>query len=318
MIKKLISIVVPVYNVEKYVSKCIESILMQDYVNFELLLVDDGSTDKSGLICEKYKKQDKRIRIFHKENGGLSDARNYGIDRAKGELITFIDSDDTIKTNYLTLLIKALNEEQADIVQANMYTSQSKIKEENRSKRVYSGEEAFEQLMMFKDVKVYAWAKLYRISLFKENKLKYPIGKIMEDSFTTFKLLLNSNRVVCLNDKLYFYRQRNDSIMNRSFNRKNLDLLQAPNEISLYLESNNFEDEKAFLDYYSVRIDCNIYNNIIASNIYNNSDLIEIRRNLINRLKKYKKESLDIKYQIMLIGITRFTWIYNKLIRLLR
>ena len=226
--KPIISVIVPVYNVEKYVSKCLDSILKQTLKDIEIIVVDDGSTDNSGSICDRYAEQDKRIRVFHKENGGLSSARNYGIDRAKGEYIGFIDSDDYIEDDMYEVLFDLILKFDADISMCAIYYVYPKTvinKSTDNEIFVVSNEEAIKIVLEAKINTVNAVNKLYRKELF--NQVKYPIGKIAEDAFVIVKLLQQCNRVAITTEKKYYYIHRSDSITTSRFNPKDCDTIEA-------------------------------------------------------------------------------------------
>lgn len=237
-----ISVIVPIYNVEKYLGKCIESIINQTYSNLEIILVDDGSPDNCGDICDYYASKDRRIKVIHKENGGLSDARNAGLDFAKGEYINFIDSDDYINKGFYEVLINLVISNNADIAQCaflkvyeNDNTNTNPLVNEKIT--VLNNIEALNNL--FNDYYVttsVVWNKLYRKELFTE--IRFPKGKIHEDEFTTFKVLFKSKKVVTTSKPLYYYLQRSNSIMGENFNVKRLDFLEAySSQISFYNEN---------------------------------------------------------------------------------
>lgn len=236
----MISIIVPIYKVEKYLERCIESIRKQTYSNFEIILVDDGSPDSCPYICDEYAKKDKRIVVIHKKNGGLSDARNAGIKIAKGEYISFIDSDDYIHQDMYECLLNILIENKADIAVCDavkVYDENCVVKDEGKSRiHVYTGTHAVENIF---DAELYlrsvvAWGKLYRKSLFDD--VRYPKGKINEDEFTTYRLFYKSDRVVYIDKKYYFYFQRKDSIMGSKQKRISDDCLEAYEEMGDYFE----------------------------------------------------------------------------------
>lgn len=212
----LISIIVPVYNVEQYLPRCIESLICQTYHNIEIILIDDGSPDKSGEICDEYARHDKRIVVIHKENGGLSDARNRGLDIAKGDYIMFVDSDDWIEENSCETLCQLVLEYDADIVVFGLNTVFSSGKT-TRSKKGLTGLVNKNMCMKFLMYNVsqggvfnYAWNKLYSSQLFKD--LRFPIGRLAEDQDTTYKLIHKSQRIYVTNQALYNYYQRDGSI----------------------------------------------------------------------------------------------------------
>ena len=229
----LISVIVPVYKVEDYLERCIDSILRQTYNSLEIILVDDGSPDRCGEICDEYAKKDSRIRVIHKENGGLSDARNVALDICKGEYISFIDSDDYISDDYFEYLYKLIIEEEADISVCGV----NKFSEDNEPKNVVNNEEVIilnkidgYRAMYYQRLFDHsAWAKLYKSSLFKG--IRYPKGRLYEDAFTTYKVLDNSKKIVIGNKKNYYYLIRESSIMNMKFNIRNMDAIDATDEI---------------------------------------------------------------------------------------
>ena len=211
----LISIVVPIYKVEKYINKCIESILNQTYKNLEIILVDDGSPDNCGKIADEYAKKDNRIKVIHKQNGGLSDARNAGIDIAKGKYIGFVDSDDYIEKDMYEYLINLINENNTDISICDFkYIYEDETVKRNKEQKVQNitlnKKEALIELLGNK-IGNYAWNKLYKAELFKE--VRYPVGRKMEDYGTTYKLFDLSNRISLGSENKYNYLQRNDSIL---------------------------------------------------------------------------------------------------------
>lgn len=234
MTGELISVVVPIYKVEKYLPTCIESIIKQSYENLELILVDDGSPDLCPSICEKYKQVDSRIKVIHKKNGGLSDARNAGLKIAKGKWITFIDSDDYVGIDFLKELYGAAVLNEADISICDYSTVLDNKVQEKRNSSVLelSNVECLESMYHpeVHGMEFVAWGKLYSTTLFKKNSIEYPIGKIHEDIFTTYKLIYAASKIVFSNYIGYFYRIRKDSIMTSEFNLKRLAVLDAREE----------------------------------------------------------------------------------------
>lgn len=224
---ELISVIVPVYNVEKYIDKCISSIVKQTYENIEVILVDDGSTDSSGRLCDGWLEKDGRIKVFHKVNGGLSDARNFGIDKAKGNYISFIDSDDYINQNLYEKLYNALIKKEADMAICNYDFVDEKGNILNENPNVLKNEtisqiECYQKLIIdYNFYYVTAVNKLYKKALFKD--LRFPAGKIHEDEFIIHHLIEKCRRVTIIEDVLYYYVQREDSIMNSNFNLKRFD-----------------------------------------------------------------------------------------------
>lgn len=235
----LISIIVPIYNVEKYLNRCIESIVNQTYKNLEIILVDDGSPDNCPQICDEWKEKDNRIVVIHKENGGLSDARNAGLNIAQGEYIAFVDSDDWIDKNYLFILYKAVDEKDADLSVCNLkmvYESQENIKDTDET--VYelqdiTHEQAMYDILHGQGIRAVAWNKLYKRNLIIEERFKK--GKIHEDEFFTYKIVDKANKIIYIDVPLYNYFQRKNSIMS-TVSIKHLDFLEALNERLFFIE----------------------------------------------------------------------------------
>ena len=223
-----ISVIVPVYNVEQYLERCVDSIINQTYKNLEIILVNDGSTDNSGQLCDELAKRDSRIKVIHKENGGLSDARNVGIDVAEAELIGFIDSDDYIDEDMYELLINNLKAANADLSMCGHYDVYNNVPESqvsDKKKWELSPQEAIKMVMEAKILSVTAVNKLYKKSLFSE--LKFEIGKIAEDAFIMIKLLDKCNKIVATNEKKYYYVHRENSITTQKFSLKFLNVIEA-------------------------------------------------------------------------------------------
>lgn len=248
--KKLLSVVVPVYNVEKYLDRCIKSIINQTYKNLEIILVDDGSVDASGKICDKYAFKDKRINVIHKENEGLSEARNTGIKLSKGNYITFVDSDDYIDERMYEILINDLEKYDVDIASCDYlrivdYSKKAKISSEVL---IYSKEEALIKLLRNEEYKDYAWNKIYKKKLF--DGVLYPKGRVQEDVATTYKLILNANSVSYNKSKLYFYLKRKGSILDTWNSKNELDLYTNALERYQFIEKimgNLLDNNKYFL-----------------------------------------------------------------------
>lgn len=221
----LISIIVPCYKVEKYLPKCIDSIINQSYKNLEIILVDDGSPDNCGKICDNYALNDNRIKVIHKNNGGLSDARNVAINIAKGEYLTFIDSDDYVSSNYIMHLfqIAKQNDCQISVVQPLIFKEENSpaIHPIKSQIEVLTPLEAIKSMFYQRKFETSAWGKLYHKSLF-ETGIRYPKGLLFEDNPVTFRLLYQSNKVVISNQKLYFYLIRTNSIEGSFFDENKI------------------------------------------------------------------------------------------------
>lgn len=242
-----VSVIVPIYNVEEYLPKCVLSIQNQSYGNLEIILVDDGSPDKCGDICEEYKLKDERIKVVHKPNGGLSDARNAGMEVATGEYYVFIDSDDYIHPQMIEKLIEARDKTGADIVVSGLkYVGENENVDYETIGNVHITEIVSDEdrILYFYEKKyvefVVAWNKLYPADYFEN--IKYPKGKIHEDEFTTYKLLEKADKIAFIDIPLYFYVQRKNSITGTGFNIKRLLVLDALEEkINHYLDLKKYK-----------------------------------------------------------------------------
>ncbi len=223
----LISVIVPVYNVEQYIERCVDSILCQTYSNLEIILVDDGSLDKCGEICDRYAKQDSRIRVIHKINGGLSDARNVALDMVTGEYIGFVDSDDWITPDMFEYLYNGIVNGKADISVCN-YISAWKYKyillHGYYKDIVYTSQEALKELFS-EHLENFAWNKLFKRELWMD--VRYPKGKNFEDILTTYKLFERANRIAVLREGKYFYERRDDSISGKKNHANRFHIYQA-------------------------------------------------------------------------------------------
>ena len=254
--KDKISVIVPVYNVQDYVSKCIESILQQTYRNLEIILVDDGSKDGSGKVCDDFKTKDERIVVIHKENGGLSDARNCGMNAATGSCIAFIDSDDYIREDMLEILMDRMINDSSDMAFCNfLYVDEqgNNIPERNAyfpvSDGVFTPDEIYMQTAQEHFAPYTASTnKLYKRELLKD--ISFPVGKTVEDAFIAHIIVGRCQKISGISLPLYCYMQRNDSIMNKSFNLSRLDGVEAFGQRALYA----LEHDALVLSVFSMRL----------------------------------------------------------------
>ena len=227
----MISIIVPVYKVEPYLHQCLDSILNQTYRDFELLLIDDGSPDKCGEICEEYSNIDSRIRVFHKKNGGLSASRNFGIREAKGEYIGFVDSDDWIEPNMYEILLQRLEECSADVSACGIRREYAKKKIDcNIQKGILSGREAI-RVLVYESSTV--WNMLFRKKCWAG--VQFPDGRLYEDLATTYKVFIHARLVSYTPEVLYHYRMRGDSIVHSRTMNNLIDYWEAVNNRHLFL-----------------------------------------------------------------------------------
>lgn len=244
----LISVIVPAYNVEKYIKTCLDSIIAQTYFNFEVIVINDGSTDQTEKILNEYESNSK-IRIFSQENGGLSAARNRGIKLANGELVCFIDSDDSVKSDYLEKLVAPFFEDSAVDITVCGYQEKFEKNVINHILKTQkiTGHKATEDLLIKQqDFNVLAWNKLYRKSLFTEYKIEYPVGQIHEDNLTTYKLFSHAQKVVYISDVLYIYQRTHSEITKNLYSKeKTLKRLQIKEQMAIeagqYLQDPNLK-----------------------------------------------------------------------------
>lgn len=223
----MISVIVPVYNVEKYLERCVKSIAAQTYNDLEILLIDDGSTDKSGKMCDDFQQTDSRIKVFHKQNGGLSDARNYGIEHSAGEFISFVDSDDYIDEKMLETLHRLITENDADLAvcsamdvfEGKEVTQVKEIKEFNLNKV-----ESYKYMLRGDGIPS-ACNKLYKRQTVGD--VRFPVGKLYEDGFFTPQILKRVEKTAVTSKPMYYYFRRADSITTKPFRKGDLDVIEA-------------------------------------------------------------------------------------------
>ncbi|MCR5761409.1 MAG: glycosyltransferase [Sphaerochaetaceae bacterium] len=239
--KDLISVIVPIYKVEKYLSKCIDSILNQTYANLEIILVDDGSPDNCGKICDDYAVQDNRIKVIHQKNGGVSKARNNGVKASTGSFISFVDSDDWIENDYIESLYLKINKDDVDLAICGYKSINAK--QNNNIKIAHRQDARFSNIQVLKaDSKnttyghIATWAKMYRRRLF--DYVAFPDGKICEDLFTYYKFIYYSREIEIINKPLYNYMAfRDGSIMTVKYNLSMLDEIEAQYGQILFYQS---------------------------------------------------------------------------------
>lgn len=299
-----ISIIVPVYNVEKYFKNCIESILNQTFKDFELILVNDGSTDSSGNICDEYAKKDNRIKVIHQGNKGQASARNRGLDIARGKYIGFVDSDDTIHPRMYEILYKSIKDSESKIVISNykdVYNQDNleyddikdikinKINNLDTIKRLYDSEVWI--------LLVVPWNKLYSREIF--DGIRYPEDRVHEDEAIIHRLLYKSNKLIYIDSKLYNYLHREGSTMsNNNLLKKKIDWILALsdrikffNQVGLYDMYNT--TSTVYIDTFF-----STYNTIIESNNYDKLLLNKLRNDFISNimlLLKLKGQGIKVK-----------------------
>ncbi len=283
----LVSVIIPVYNVDKYLTQCIDSVINQTYKNIEIILIDDGSTDESGKICDEYKKIDDRIIVIHKSNGGLSSARNEGIEKSRGEYIQFIDSDDYIDTDTIEIMYNVICKYNADVISYSHYILNNEHKICNCTGEIKQIDkiEAIKEIMLDDKIRNYSWEKLWKRRLF--NNIKYPLGKKFEDLRTTPLVFEKAEKIVVYDIPKYYYRQRSDSIMGQQSNQLRIEYIKAVCEMNKYLKEKYPHIEK-FLNYNIVNMTLNTYNDIAIFGMYE-----LLKEELVRQIYYMSKEILE-------------------------
>ena len=289
MEKDLISVIVPVYNVEKYLEECVNSIINQTYKNLEIILVDDGSKDNSSKMCDELAKKDSRIKVIHKENGGISDVRNVGIENSRGKYIQFIDSDDFMEDNMIETLYKDILENEADVSMCSYYLFKDGVKTTDATykKEIYNKEQILKEILLDERVRSYLWNKLFKKSLF--SGIYFPKGKVFEDIYVIPFIFEKSNKVVFNNIPLYYYRQREGSILHKQTNELRLEYIKVASKINKEIE-NNFPNLKQYCAYNIAHITIKTYNDI---GFFDMKDLAE--NNIVKDLYKQTKKIFENK-----------------------
>lgn len=229
----LVSVIVPIYNVEKYLKRCVESILKQEYKNIEIILVDDGSPDNCGNICDEYEKSDGRIKVIHKQNGGLSDARNTGIKFSNGDYYTFVDSDDYIAPYMIKDMVALAESQNIKLVQCEFARGmmENYVFSSKNDFVIIDAKRAFET----RETKICVCGKLFHKNLIDETD--FEVGKINEDEFFTYKKIYESKKIILLREKGYYYYQQSESIMHKKQKKLRLDIIEAYDERIKYFEN---------------------------------------------------------------------------------
>lgn len=292
--KDLISIIVPVYNVEKYLQKCINSIINQTYKNIEIILVDDGSKDSSGKICDELEKKDNRIRVIHKENGGLSDARNVGLKIATGKYVGFVDSDDYISEDMFETLYKLNKDNNSDISIVSFYELyRGKVisVRDSKEKKVFDKIDAIKELLIDTNIQSYAWNKLFKRELF--DNIEFPTNKNFEDIATTLLLFEKANKVVLLEEPKYYYVRRDDSIIGIKNYKTYKDYLDVIYDKYLYLNG-KYEELDLYNAYNFIINMIWVYTIIVSFDLNDVYKEFEVHYDLfIKLINKYEDEIID-------------------------
>lgn len=313
----LISIIVPCYNVERYLPKCVDSILNQTYTNLEVWLVDDGSPDRCGEICDEYARKDSRIKVIHKENGGLSDARNVAIDVATGEWIVCVDSDDHITLDHVETLYNLIKK-----YKVNLAVSQFKEEPEGKVVNLDSSNiietklcksDAIESMFYQDKFETSAWGKIYKRSLFGSD-IRYPKGKLYEDLPTTFKLIEKAGDIAVTSKQTTYYLIRNSSIQGETFSERKNAILEVGDQLFEHFKPTN----KKLYNAVCCRM-LSAYFNIFFQmergnkweSVYWNR-ITNLRYNVLFNRKARKKARIAAFISYFGIGLTRFVFTHIK------
>lgn len=287
--KEKISIIIPIFNTEKYLEECINSVLCQTYKNLEILLINDGSTDKSLLICEKYKKIDDRIKLYSKKNGGLSDARNYGIEKAKGDFIFFLDSDDIIQKNTIEIMSKYLeNDSTMVICDFDRFTNKVSDCNGRIANHKYSRKQYFKSILKLRN-NTYAWGCLIPKKIIKNDR--FIVGRYFEDMSFMYNLYHRCSNIIKLDTKLYKYRNNSNSIIHTINNKKINDYISSAKEMISFIEENYAFEIK----------DINTFMAYVYRECYILSRNIDYLKEATKKAKKSNLNGLSIKNKIKII-----------------
>lgn len=288
----LISVIVPIYKVEDYLERCVDSIINQSYSNLEIILVDDGSPDNCPQICDNYAKQDSRVKVVHKVNGGLSDARNAGMEIATGDYISFIDSDDYVHTDMLNILLNVMLKENCEIAQCGTVKFNEgetvALNKIDYKVKVYNNKEALKELVNDGHFVQTVWNKLYRADV----ALKTPFrkGKLNEDEFWTYLIFAESKKIAEVSADMYFYLQRSTSIMGENYSIRRLDALEAKAERQDYLQENFPElADDAYKNFFFMCLYS--YQQVLRN--MDKSDRAEAKNKIRNLVKQYSAKNIN-------------------------
>lgn len=289
-----ISVIVPIYNVSQYLRKCIDSILEQDYKNFEIILINDGSTDDSGKICDEYAEKYKNINVYHQKNCGISSARNLGVSKVTGKYIAFVDSDDFVMKDFLSSMHSNLKQNNVDISCCGSYEyfNENKITNPNyiNIEQKYEKDEAQKYLNIIGYFNCGPWNKLYKREVF--DGIIFPVGKKSEDMYVMHKLINNAiNGLYYSSEPKYFYRQREGSITNTS--NINYDVIDAIEETYRFYKENKIEIAIPYAIQNLAFVYIGLYNTIM------------IRTNDKEKMKELRKRVLKLKKEIVYNGVSK-------------
>ena len=298
----LISVIIPIYNTEKYLEECIKSVVNQSYENLDIILVNDGSTDNSKEICDKWAEKDSRIRLINQNNMGAAMAKNVGLNNIKGDLFMILDSDDLLHKNNIEILCNCMKKEKSDIIEAFYTTIYEEFKNidihKNSQKESFNTENALKELIISRKFHQTPWNKLYKTELLKD--IRFPKDKYIDDEYWTYKLFANAKKITWINKVLYYYRQHEESTMGRMYSIKRLDAIDALYDRYKFMQKNfpNLSDLscKAFLNncIYNFQKLC-MFNELDNDKKFR-EDLLKKIRQII---KREKINNLNVKEKLL-------------------
>ena len=306
-----LSVIVPMYNVSAYVRECLDSLVAQTLQDMEVIMVDDGCTDDTPSIAQEYANYNMNFHLIHKKNGGLSDARNVGIENATGEYIQFIDSDDFVEKNMIEILHNDICQEKADVSMCSLYLYKDgeKTTDASYKKEIFNKEQVLKEILLDERVRSYAWNKMFKKSLFES--IRFPKGKVFEDIYTMSPIFQKANKIVFNDIPLYYYRQREGSILHNQTNELRLEYIKAAMFVNKDIEK-NFPNLKDFCAYNIAHITIKTYNDIgffgmfelmeeeMVINLYEETKKIFENKEVIFMDECSKKKRLKVAKMILL------------------
>jgi len=314
-----ISIIIPVYNVEKYLERCVYSVLTQTLKDIEVILVNDGSTDSSGVLCDDFAIKNNRIKVVHKQNGGLSSARNEGLKYATSDLVGFIDSDDWISSDMYEYLWNLQQKNDADIVSCNYmlaFDYPTKIKNAKIKEYVFTRNEALKkylELGAFSRINDYsAWKKLYKKKLFSD--VEFPDGMLFEDMPTNFRLIQKCSKYVYSTKICYFYFQNSVSITRNQYSKRHNDLIKSSEMIGLYAKKEDNDIQK-LAKILRIKSYFSLLTKVVRFGVNDDVDDVYISENLLIPFRDDYKAFMNSKFswKIKILGtLYNFAWKFTK------
>lgn len=279
----LVSVIVPVYNSEKYIKRCIESLICQNYKDIEIILVDDGSIDRSGEICDEYSKKDSRVITIHKKNGGVSSARNVGLKSAKGDFITFCDSDDWVEKDIYETLVNAINESHSEIACCKYITENLNLSNKYLETKLINPEAAVKLVINNNEYGGYLWNKMFSRNVIydKELILFNQDIHILEDQLFVIRAISNCKKVSIIDNRLYHYEQNEGSALNSRMSEKSISQTTARELIYLELKSKGMSNEVLYLAWSELIKSCGL---ILKKIVFNN--IVKDKKKYIKQVKK--------------------------------